>query len=94
MIKDMSGGAIVLGLARLIMTAGLKVHLRVLIPAVENARSGFAYRPGDVLTARSSKTTEIINTDAEGRLILADALGIYLRSPNASTITGSHTPTF
>ncbi len=80
MKKDMAGGAIVLGLARLVMAAGLKVRLRVLIPTVENAISGCAYRPGDVLTARSGKTTEITNTDAEGRLILADALGMYIIS--------------
>ncbi len=80
MKKDMGGGAIVLGLARMIMKAGLKVRLRVLIPAVENAISGCAYRPGDVLTAKSGKTTEVTNTDAEGRLILADALGIYIHT--------------
>ncbi|WP_135504073.1 leucyl aminopeptidase family protein [Roseovarius aestuariivivens] len=74
MKKDMGGAATVLGLARMIMTLGLKVRLRVLIPAVENAVSGNAFRPGDILTARNGKTVEINNTDAEGRLVLADAL--------------------
>ncbi|MBL4667327.1 MAG: leucyl aminopeptidase family protein, partial [Sneathiella sp.] len=74
MKKDMGGAAIALGLAYMIMHADLPVRLRVLIPAVENAVSGNAYRPGDVLTSRSGKTVEIGNTDAEGRLVLADAL--------------------
>lgn len=74
MKKDMGGAANVLGLARAIMQSGLPVRLRVLIPAVENAVSGGAYRPGDVITMRSGKTVEIGNTDAEGRLVLADAL--------------------
>jgi len=74
MKKDMGGAAMALGLAYMIMHAGLPVRLRVLIPAVENAVSGNAYRPGDVLTSRSGKTVEIGNTDAEGRLVLADAL--------------------
>jgi len=74
MKKDMGGAASVLGLAYMIMDANLPVRLRVLIPAVENSISGNAYRPGDVLTSRSGLTVEIGNTDAEGRLVLADAL--------------------
>ncbi len=74
MKKDMGGAAMALGLAHMIMDAGLPVRLRVLIPAVENAVSGNSYRPGDVLTSRSGKTVEIGNTDAEGRLVLADAM--------------------
>jgi leucyl aminopeptidase len=74
MKKDMGGAANVLGLARMIMDAGLPLRLRVLIPAVENAVSGAAFRPGDILTARNGMTVEINNTDAEGRLVLADAL--------------------
>jgi len=70
----MGGAATVLGLARMIMTAGLPLQLRVLIPAVENSVSGTAFRPGDVLTSRKGLTVEINNTDAEGRLVLADAL--------------------
>ena len=76
MKKDMGGAANVLGLASMIMAAGLKVRLRVLIPAVENAISGNAFRPGDVLTSRKGITVEIGNTDAEGRLVLADALAL------------------
>ena len=74
MKKDMGGGAHVLGLARMIMEAKLPVCLRVLIPAVENSVSGNAYRPGDVLTSRKGLTVEIGNTDAEGRVVLSDAL--------------------
>jgi leucyl aminopeptidase len=74
MKKDMGGAACVLGLARTIMDAKLPVHLRVLIPAVENSVSGASYRPGDVLTSRKGLTVEIGNTDAEGRVVLADAL--------------------
>ena len=74
MKKDMGGAATVLGLARMIMALGLKLQLRVLIPAVENAISGAAYRPQDILTSRRGLTVEINNTDAEGRLVLADAL--------------------
>ncbi|TNE36471.1 MAG: leucyl aminopeptidase family protein [Alphaproteobacteria bacterium] len=74
MKKDMGGAANVLGLAQMIMDANLPVRLRVLIPAVENAISGNAFRPSDILKSRSGKTVEIGNTDAEGRLILADAL--------------------
>lgn len=74
MKKDMGGSAHVLGLAHLIMSHDLPVNLRVLIPAVENAVSNNAMRPGDVLTTRSGLTVEIDNTDAEGRLVLCDAL--------------------
>ena len=74
MKKDMGGAAHVLALAQLIMGAGLKLRLRVLVPAVENAVSGNAFRPGDVLQSRKGLSVEIGNTDAEGRLILADAL--------------------
>ena len=74
MKKDMGGAANVLGLAHAIMDAGLKVRLRVLIAVVENAISAPAFRPGDVLPSRSGQTVEIGNTDAEGRLILGDAL--------------------
>jgi leucyl aminopeptidase len=74
MKKDMGGAACVLGLARAIMEAKLPVRLRVMIPAVENSVSGASYRPGDVLTSRKGLTVEIGNTDAEGRLILCDAL--------------------
>ncbi len=74
MKKDMGGAAVVLGVARAIMDAKLKVCLRVLIPAVENAVSGNAFRPMDIIKSRAGITVEIGNTDAEGRLILADAL--------------------
>lgn len=74
MKKDMGGAAHVLALAQLIMRSNLNVRLRVLIPAVENAVSGNAFRPGDVLDSRKGLSVEIGNTDAEGRLILADAL--------------------
>ena len=76
MKKDMGGAANVLGLAQMIMAANLKVRLRVLIPAVENAIAGNAFRPGDVLTSRKGITVEIGNTDAEGRLVLGDALAL------------------
>ncbi len=74
MKKDMGGSAHVLGLAQLIMSHQLPIHLRVLIPAVENAVSNNAMRPGDVITTRKGLTVEIDNTDAEGRLVLGDAL--------------------
>jgi leucyl aminopeptidase len=76
MKKDMGGAANVLGLASMIMAAKLKVRLRVLIPAAENAISGRAFRPGDVFKSRKGLTVEIGNTDAEGRLVLADALAL------------------
>lgn len=74
MKKDMGGAAHVLGLARLIMQYQLPVRLMVLIPAVENSVAGNAYRPGDVISTRKGLTVEIGNTDAEGRVVLADAL--------------------
>ncbi|MDT8345004.1 MAG: leucyl aminopeptidase family protein [Thermohalobaculum sp.] len=76
MKKDMGGAATVLGLAHMIMARGLKLRLRVLIPAVENAVSGASFRPGDILRSRKGLTVEINNTDAEGRLVLADALAL------------------
>jgi leucyl aminopeptidase len=74
MKKDMGGAAHALALAGLVMSAGLRVRLHLLIPAVENAIAGNAFRPGDVLRSRKGLTVEIGNTDAEGRLVLADAL--------------------
>jgi leucyl aminopeptidase len=76
MKKDMGGAANILGLAHAIIDAGLRVRLRVLIPIVENAISASAFRPGDILRARNGSTIEIGNTDAEGRLILGDALAL------------------
>jgi leucyl aminopeptidase len=74
MKKDMGGAAVALGLARLLMERQAPIRLRVLVPAVENSVGGDAYRPGDVLRSRRGLTVEINNTDAEGRLVLADAL--------------------
>jgi leucyl aminopeptidase len=74
MKKDMGGAATVLAIAGMAMDAGLDIRLRVLIPAVENSVSGTAYRPSDVFPSRKGLTVEIGNTDAEGRLVLADAL--------------------
>jgi leucyl aminopeptidase len=76
MKKDMGGAANVLGLAHMIMALGMPVRLRVLIPAVENSVSGNAFRPQDILISRKGLTVEINNTDAEGRLVLADALAL------------------
>ena len=94
MKKDMGGAATVLGLARMIMAEGLEIRLRVLIPAVENAVAGNAFRPGDILTARNGLTVEINNTDAEGRLVLADALALANETPPdllicMATLTGA-----
>ncbi len=94
MKKDMGGGATMLGLAQAVMSAGLKVRLRLLIPAVENAVSGNAFRPLDVVKSRAGITVEIGNTDAEGRLILADALAEAVREQpdlliDAATLTGA-----
>ena len=94
MKKDMGGAATVLGLALMIMALGWKVRLRVLIPAVENAVSGSAFRPGDILIARNGLSVEVNNTDAEGRLVLADALALAdEESPEAlicmATLTGA-----
>ncbi|HYJ18248.1 MAG TPA: leucyl aminopeptidase family protein, partial [Burkholderiales bacterium] len=74
MKKDMGGAALVLALARMLMGADAPVQLRLLIPAVENSVSGRSYRPSDILRSRAGLTVEIGNTDAEGRLVLADAL--------------------
>ncbi len=74
MKKDMGGAATVLAIASMVMGAKLDVRLRVLVPAVENSVSGNAYRPSDVFASRKGLTVEIGNTDAEGRLVLADAL--------------------
>ena len=94
MKKDMGGAAHVLGLARLVMEAELPVRLRVLVPAVENAVAGNAYRPGDVLATRAGISVEVDNTDAEGRIVLCDALAEAAREePDAlldfSTLTGA-----
>lgn len=74
MKKDMGGAAHALGVARMVMQSELPVSLRLLVPAVENAVSGASFRPGDVITSRKGITIEVDNTDAEGRLILCDAL--------------------
>lgn len=76
MKKDMGGAATALALADMVMSRRLKLRLRVLIPAVENSISGAAFRPRDIYTARNGVTVEIGNTDAEGRLVLADALAL------------------
>jgi leucyl aminopeptidase len=76
MKKDMGGAANVLALAQMVMDARLKVRLRVLIPAVENAVAGNAFRPLDIFRSRKGTSVEIGNTDAEGRLVLADALAL------------------
>jgi leucyl aminopeptidase len=76
MKKDMGGAATALALAHMAMATGLDVRLRVLIPAAENSIAGNAFRPGDVLRSRAGNTVEIGNTDAEGRLVLADALAL------------------
>ncbi|WP_018698625.1 leucyl aminopeptidase family protein [Amorphus coralli] len=76
MKKDMGGASHAIALAQLIMDAALPVRLRLLVPTVENAIAGNAFRPGDVLKSRKGLTVEIGNTDAEGRLILADALAL------------------
>ena len=76
MKKDMGGAANVMGLASMIMEAKVPVRLRVIVPCVENAVSGSAFRPGDILRSRKGLTVEIGNTDAEGRLVLADALAL------------------
>ncbi|GMG83732.1 leucyl aminopeptidase family protein [Paralimibaculum aggregatum] len=94
MKKDMGGAATVLGLAHMVMGLALPVRLRVLIPAVENAVSGNAMRPGDVLRARSGLTVEVNNTDAEGRLVLADALTLAAEEApevilDMATLTGA-----
>lgn len=94
MKKDMGGAAHVLGLAKLVMSRDLPVRLRVLVPAVENAVSANAYRPGDVIRTYQGLTVEIDNTDAEGRLVLADALAVAAEEKPAvivdyATLTGA-----
>lgn len=94
MKKDMGGAATVLGLAQMIMALKLPVQLRMLIPAVENAVSGNAFRPGDVLSSRKGLTVENNNTDAEGRLVLADALALACEDDpdlviSMATLTGA-----
>ncbi len=74
MKKDMGGAAHALALARLVMESGLKVRLHLLIPTAENAVSGNSFRPGDVIPSRNGMSVEVTNTDAEGRLLLGDAL--------------------
>ena len=74
MKKDMGGAACAIGLARLLLSMGAPIELRLLVPAVENSVGGAAFRPGDVWRSRKGLTVEIGNTDAEGRLVLADAL--------------------
>jgi leucyl aminopeptidase len=76
MKKDMGGAAVTLALAHMLMSVGVRAELRVLVPAVENAVGGNAYRPGDVLATRKGLTVEVGNTDAEGRLVLCDALAL------------------
>jgi leucyl aminopeptidase len=94
MKKDMGGAANVLGLATLVMALKLPVRLQVLIPAVENAIAGNAYRPGDVIRTRAGVHIEIGNTDAEGRVILCDALALAAESRpdliiDMATLTGA-----
>jgi len=94
MKKDMGGVAHVLGLARMIMSANLPINLRVLMPLVENVISGNAYKPGDVIKTRKGLTVEIGNTDAEGRLVMCDALAeAATENPDLiidfSTLTGA-----
>ncbi len=94
MKKDMGGAATVMGLAHMIMAQNLPLRLRVLVPAVENAISGDAMRPRDILTSRKGLTVEVNNTDAEGRLILADALALANETPtdaiiSMATLTGA-----
>ena len=94
MKKDMGGAAQVLGLAKWLMSEKLPIYLQVFIPAVENAVSEQSYRPGDVLVMRNGMTVEIDNTDAEGRLVLADALVKACEQPpeiliDFATLTGA-----
>jgi leucyl aminopeptidase len=94
MKKDMGGAATALALGHMVMAARLDVRLRILIPAADNSIAGNAFRPGDVLASRAGKTIEIGNTDAEGRLVLADALALADEErPNTlasfATLTGA-----
>ncbi|MFV0358643.1 leucyl aminopeptidase family protein [Tropicimonas sp.] len=94
MKKDMGGAATVLGLAQMIMSLDMPVRLRVLVPAVENSVAGNAFRPQDVLASRKGLTVEVNNTDAEGRLVLADALALAVEEDpdiliSMATLTGA-----
>ncbi len=94
MKKDMGGAATVLGLAHMIMALGMKVRLRVLVPAVENSISGNAMRPRDILRSRKGLTVEVNDTDAEGRLVLGDALAFACEARpdvvvSMATLTGA-----
>ena len=94
MKKDMGGAAHALALARLVMQRGLPVYMHMLIPAVENAVAGNAFRPGDVVRTRKGLTVEVGNTDAEGRVILADALAYAVEGKprtlvDFATLTGA-----
>jgi len=94
MKKDMGGAANVLAVAAMVMAAGLKVRLRVLIPAVENSVSGDAFRPLDVIRTRKGLTVEVGNTDAEGRLVLCDAIALAMEETpdlvvDCATLTGA-----
>jgi leucyl aminopeptidase len=94
MKKDMGGAATVLGLAQMIMALNLGLRLRVLIPAVENVVAGNALKPKDILTSRKGLTVEVNDTDAEGRLVLADALALACEVPtdlviSMATLTGA-----
>ncbi len=94
MKKDMGGSAVAIMLAQLVMQAKLKVRLKLLVPAVENAVGPMSYRPGDVIATRSGQSVEIGNTDAEGRVVLCDALTYAVESKPAlimdfATLTGA-----
>ncbi len=94
MKKDMGGAATVMGLSQMVMALDLPLRLRVLVPAVENAIAGNAMRPRDILTSRKGLTVEVNNTDAEGRLVLADALTLASEEPadmviSMATLTGA-----
>ncbi|MEE8370881.1 MAG: leucyl aminopeptidase family protein [Sphingomonadales bacterium] len=94
MKKDMGGAAVSLGLARAIMASGLPLRLRVIIPAVENNVAANALRPGDIILTRKGLSVEIGNTDAEGRLVLADGLALAEEEPfdlliDFATLTGA-----
>ncbi len=87
MKKDMGGAATVMGLAHMIMRLGLSIRLRVLVPAVENVIAGDAQRPKDILTSRKGLTVEVNDTDAEGRLVLGDALAYACETPTDAVIS-------
>lgn len=94
MKKDMAGAAHALALAQMLMTSKLPLNLRIIIPLVENLISGDSLKPGDILKMRNGKTVEIKNTDAEGRLVLADALSFAVEEPvdlliDFATLTGA-----